>query len=165
MLAAVAAGTTAVYPGSPTDLLETDSTTQKYLQSGVNGAGKIFPAKTTSVPGSLLLIIEPEYLEFTTDTELLPIIYESVDGDWESVVQAEPPEGFVATPGAMTAEVITSDVEAVQFTVKDIGSAWTHTKVTHRLRHNGRNITIESRPAMINRQPPRPPQPPRGGGR
>ena len=156
---------TAVYPGSPTDLLAPGSTTQKYLQAGTNGAGKTFPAKTTSVPGSLLLIIEPEYLEFTSDTELLPIIYESVDGDWSSVVQTDPPEGFVASPGALSADVSTSTMEAVQFTVHDVGSAWTFTRIRHQLRHNGRTITVESRPAMINKQRPKPPAPPRGGGR
>jgi len=144
---------TAVYPGSPTDLLAPGSTTQKYLQAGTNGAGKTFPAKTTSVPGSLLLIIEPEYLEFTSDTELLPIIYESVDGDWSSVVRTDPPEGFVASPGALSADVSTSTMDAVQFTVQDIGSAWTFTRVTHHLRHRGREITVSVDTPMVNRKP------------
>ena len=66
---------------------------------------------------------EPEYLEFTSETELLPIIYESVDGTWDAVVKVAPPEGFVASPGALQADVATSQIDAVQFTVKDVGSA------------------------------------------
>jgi PKD repeat protein len=153
-----------VYPGSPTDVLTANTTTQKYLQAGTNGAGKTFPMKTTSVPGSLLLIAEPEYLEFTSDTELLPVIYESIDGDWGSNIQVDVPEGFVATPGTLQADVTTGTTDVTQFNVKDIGSDWTHTTVTHRLKHKGRNITVTSQTPMINRQPPRPPQPPRGGG-
>jgi len=43
------------------------------------------------------VISEPAYFEFTDSTELLPVIYESVDGDWQSQIQADVPEGFVAT--------------------------------------------------------------------
>ncbi|MBI4458941.1 MAG: hypothetical protein HY648_02640 [Acidobacteria bacterium] len=107
--------------GSPTDVLATDSTTNKYLQVIQNGAGKIVPAKTTEVPGSLLLI-------------------------------AEPPEGFVSTPGALTADVSTSSLEAVQFTITDVGSSWTSARVTHRLRHKGRAITVVTEHPMVNRQ-------------
>ena len=141
-----------VYTGSPTDPLATGSITQKYLQVVMNGAGKIEPAKTTAVPGSLLLIVEPEYMEFTSDTELFPIVYESVDGDWSSVVQADVPEGFVANPGALSADVTTSSIDAVQFTVKDVGSSWTSTRVTHHLKHKGKDITVTTDHPMVNKQ-------------
>lgn len=141
-----------VYVGSPTDPLSANSVTQKFLQVIKNANGKIIPANTTAVPGSMLLIVEPAYLEFTSDTELLPIVYESVDGAWSDVVQANPPEGFVSTPGALTVDVTTSQLKAVQFTVKDVGSAWTYTKITHRLKHKGQDKVITHNIGMVNKQ-------------
>ena len=67
----------------------------------------------------------------------------------------DPPEGFVASPGALQADVSTNQIGAVQFTVKDVGSAWTSTKITHQLKHNGKNITIVHEPKMINKQVPK----------
>ena len=61
----------------------------------------------------------------------------------------------MASPGALQADVATSQIDAVQFTVKDVGSAWTSTKITHQLKHNGKNITITSEPKMINKQGPK----------
>jgi hypothetical protein len=141
-----------VYIGSPTDVLAAGSTTKKYLQVIKNGAGKVIPATTTEVPGSLLLIAEPAYLEFTSDQELLPIVYESVDGVWDAMVQADPPEGFVSNPGALSTEVIDSTLKVVQFTIKDIGSSWTSTKVTHHLKHKGKDIKITSSMKMVNKR-------------
>ena len=68
------------------------------------------------------MISEPAYFEFTDSTELLPVIYESVDGDWQSQIQADVPEGFVATPGTMNTSVTTSQTDVTQFTVVDVGS-------------------------------------------
>ena len=66
-----------------------------------------------------------------------------------TVVTAEPPEGFVTNPGAVTVSVDTSLESAAQFTIKDVGSAWTNTKLTHRIRHKGKETTIVSTPRMI----------------
>lgn len=141
-----------VYVGSSTDPLTANSTTQRFLQVIKNASGKSMPATTTAVPGSLLLIVEPAYLEFTNDTELLPIVFESIDGTWSDVVQANPPEGFVSTPGALTVDVSTSQLKAVQFTVKDVGSAWTFTKITHRIKHKGQDRVITHNMSMVNKQ-------------
>jgi uncharacterized repeat protein (TIGR02543 family) len=141
-----------VYVGSPTDQLAAGGSTQKYLQVIKNAAGKILPATTTEVPGSLLLIIEPAYLEFTSDQELLPIVYESVEGVWNAMLQADPPEGFISNPGALSTEVIDSSLKALQFTIRDVGSSWTSTRLTHHLRHKGRDTTITSNSKMVNKQ-------------
>ena len=109
----------------------------------------------TEVPGSLLLIAEPQYIDFTTDTELVPIIYESVEGLWEANVQLDVPEGFVATPATLPADVTTGTIDVEQFAVKDIGSDWSQTGITHRLKHKGKDIVIKSQAKMINRQPPK----------
>jgi hypothetical protein len=145
-------GTTAIYLGSPSDNLATGSLTQKYLQAIQNNSGKILPANTTAVPGSLLLITEPDYLEFTSDLEYLPIVYESIEGDWDISTKVDPPEGFVSVPGALATEVTDSAINTLQFTIKDIGSDWTFSKITHRLRHKGKTIIVKSQTAMINLQ-------------
>ena len=142
-----------VYVGSPTDPLPSGSVTQKYLQIIKNANDKLVPATTTAVPGSTLLIAEPAYLEFTSDTELLPFVYESVDGVWSAIVKADAPEGFVSNPGALSVDVSTSQLKAVQFTVKDVGSSWTTTKVTHQLKHNGNDKTVTVNIGMLNRKP------------
>jgi hypothetical protein len=141
-----------VYPGRPRDPLATGSTTRIYLEEIKNASGRIAAAKTTEVPGSLLLITEPACLEFTGTQELYPIVYESVEGDWSVVVKADPPEGFVSTPGALTTDVVPDQVRTLQFTITDVGSHWTSTRVTHRLRHNGRDIEVVSEAGMVNRQ-------------
>jgi len=103
------------------------------------------------------VISEPAYFEFTDSTELLPVIYESVDGDWQSQIQADVPEGFVATPGTMkmNTSVTTSQTDVAQFTVVDVGSDWSYTTVTHRLKHKGKNMTIVHKAKMSNKQPPK----------
>lgn len=141
-----------VFVGNPTGPLASDSVTQAYLQVIQNANGKAVPAKTTAVTGSLLLIIEAEYLEFTSDRELLPVIYESVDGYWSATVQADPPEGFVSTPGAVQLEVNTSGTDVAQFTIRDVGSSWTSTRVTHHLKHNGNTKTVVTEHRMINKR-------------
>jgi Tol biopolymer transport system component len=143
---------TAFYVGSPTDPLTTGSVTQKHLQIVQNGAGKNMAAKTTVVFGSLLIVTEPECLEFTSDQELMPIIYESIEGDWKVTVHAETPEGFVSNPGAISADIPDSTLQAVQFTVKDVGSSWTTTKLTHNIKHKGKDITLTSQTRMVNKK-------------
>jgi len=89
---------TTVYPGTKTSIVKPGLLKpEKNLKVSVDGNGKIHPMSSTEVEGTLLVISEPAYFEFTDSTELLPIIYESVDGDWQSQIQADVPEGFVAT--------------------------------------------------------------------
>jgi hypothetical protein len=145
-------GTTNIYVGSPVELPTTGSSTKKYFQAIQNANGKVLPAITSAIPGSLLLIAEPAYIEFTESEELFPVICESVDGEWDVRINLDPPEGFVSIPGSLSTEVITSDMSAVQFTVQDIGSSWTHTKVTHKIKHNGQDKEVICNPSMINKQ-------------
>lgn len=145
-------GTTDVYPGSPTDPLPPNSLTQKDLQVIKNAAGKIMAATTTAIPGSLLLIAEPEVLEFTSDQEYLPIVYESVEGEWAITAQVEPSEGFISTPNQLSVSVSDSTEQAVQFSIRDVGSSWTFTRTTHRIKHAGRNITAVYDAGMVNKQ-------------
>ena len=83
------------------------------------------PAKSKRFTGSDLLVIEPEYVEWSSDTELYPFVFDSV-GDWDVTTSVTPPEGFVSDYDALSATV-DSDVKAVQFTITDVGSKWVPT--------------------------------------
>ena len=50
---------------------------------------------------------------------------------------------------------MTSEIDVEQFTVKDVGSDWSYTGITHRLKHKGQNITIVHKAKMSNKQPPK----------
>ena len=100
-------------------------------------------AKCRIFKGSELIVIEPEYVEWDSDSELYPIVFDSV-GDWTVTTSVTPPEGFVADNESLSAEV-TNEVEAVQFTITDVGSKWVPTKFTHKIKHKKqKEITFTS---------------------
>jgi hypothetical protein len=94
--------------------------------------GKKSPGKTKKVTGSELIIVEPEYVEWTSEQELYPFAFESI-GDWNVAVSVAPPEGFVADQESLSEE-IPSALKAIQFTITDVGSSWKPTEVKARLR-------------------------------
>lgn len=116
---------------------------KKHLQQIVKADGKKVPGKTSRRTGSELLVIEPEYLEWSGTEELYPFVFESL-GDWQVTTSVTPPEGFVADYQSLSEEV-TSEVEAIQFTITDVGSDWIPTEVQHAVEHNGRREILLSR--------------------
>jgi len=115
----------------------------KYLKVIVKSDNKKVPAKTTRQTGSELLIIEPEYVEWDGTQELYPFVFESI-GDWDVTTSVSPPEGFVADYESLTEEV-TDELEAVQFTITDVGSKWVGTEVIYDLKHKDKKIKIQSK--------------------
>ena len=97
--------------------------------------------KTRRLTGSELLITQPEYIEWDSSEELYPFIFES-EGEWGVTTTVEPPEGFVADQDALSATV-DNELEAVQFTVTDIGSDWVETGVTYPIAHTNNTNTIQ----------------------
>ena len=116
---------------------------QKHLQQIVKADGKKVPGKTSRRKGSELLVIEPEFIEWSGQQELYPFVFEAV-GDWEVSTAVAPPEGFVSDYDAL-AEQVVNEVEAVQFTITDIGSDWVPTEAKHTVSHGGRRQVILSR--------------------
>ena len=116
---------------------------QKHLQQIVKADGKKVPGKTSRRTGSEVLVIEPEFIEWTGSQELYPFVFETV-GDWEVTTAVTPPEGFVSDYDVL-AELVVNEVEAVQFTITDIGSDWVPTEAKHTVSHNGRRQVILSR--------------------
>ena len=118
-------------------------TKQKHLQQIIKSNGKKMPGKTTKRTGSELLIIEPEFVEWTGTEELYPIIFESAE-EWETTTSVTPPEGFVSDYDNLS-EVVIDEIEAVQFTITDVGSEWVPTGTTYTVEHNGRREIVHSR--------------------
>jgi hypothetical protein len=129
--------------GVPSGNLACGDHAQKYLQEIVKADGKTVPATTSIRTGSRLLIIEPEVVEWTSAVELYPVIFES-EGDWTAEATVAPPEGFVADYSSLSAQV-TDELEAVQFTLTDVGSDWVPTEIQKVLRHKGRREILLSR--------------------
>jgi DNA-binding beta-propeller fold protein YncE len=122
-------------------------TTRKYLQQLVTAEGQTHPGKTTRRTGSELLIIEPEYVEWTSTEQLYPIVLESV-GDWNVTTSVAPPEGFASDYDSLSANVV-DEVASVQFTITDVGSEWVPTELEHMIHHGGRREVVLSRVGVM----------------
>ncbi len=105
--------------------------------------GKKIPGKTTKKTGSELLITEPEFVFWDTTNELYPFVFETI-GDWGVVTSVDPPEGFVADHDSLSANV-NNEIDAVQFTITDVGSKWEETEVTYKIKHSKMQETIKSK--------------------
>ena len=98
-----------------------------------------------------MLIVSPASMVFSDSVELLPVVYESVEGSWDVSVEPTPPYGFYATPGtALSTSVTDSTISSVQFSIADTGSDWTFTKLTHTIQHKGAQRMAYSSPKMVN---------------
>ena len=133
----------AIYPGVSVGDIIPGTVVNKYLQVIKKVDNKTLPGKYKKITGSELLVIEPEYVEWSGTQELYPFIFESI-GDWDLSVSVTPPEGFVADYSNLEANVDTT-VKALQFTITDIGSKWVSTEVNYTIKHKGRTHKIDSK--------------------
>ncbi len=106
-------------------------------------SGKTVPSSWKKRSGSVLLIVQPEYVEWDGTTAEYPFVFDTV-GDWTVTTAVTPPEGFVADETALTADV-NSEIEAVQFTITDVGSDWVSTDVEYEVKHKGKTEKIKSK--------------------
>jgi hypothetical protein len=132
-----------IYPGVSVGAIDAGSIVNKYLQAILTANGNILPATYQRFTGSELLLIEPEYVEWSESQELYPFVFES-SGDWSVTTSVAPPEGFVADQESLSTEV-NSTSTALQFTVADIGSKWVSTKAKHKIKHKGKTLNVESK--------------------
>lgn len=127
---------TQVIAGVSSGDIQAGETVQKFIQVIVRADGSSVPAKTTKKNGSVLYIIEPEYIEWDSEEELYPFVFDS-EGDWGVTVNIELPEGFISDHDSLSAE-INSDYVALQFTLTDTGSCWhCGTGIDMEIAHNG----------------------------
>jgi hypothetical protein len=97
--------------------------------------GKVVPGAQAEFFGSYLNIVQPEYMDWTEETEQYPFVMVA-QGDWDVSTSIAPPSGFVPDESSQ-AVMVADTVTAVQFTLTDVGSDWTETGVTHVINHNG----------------------------
>ena len=142
IIGAYTADSSTIYAGVSVGAVDLTGVKKKYIQIINKVDNKKVAGKYKKFTGSELLIIEPEYVEWSGDTELYPIILAS-EGDWAVSVAIEPPEGFVADHEALS-EVVNSTIGAVQFTVTDVGSKHVHTKTKFKITHKGKTQNVES---------------------
>lgn len=121
----------------------TDRTIEKNLMVMEKSTGKKMAGKTSRLKGSLLLITEPEFVVWDSDQEQYPVVFESV-GEWDVETAVVPPEGFVSDQKTLDADVV-NELEAVQFTITDVGSRWEETEVNFKIKHNKKTKKIKSK--------------------
>jgi parallel beta-helix repeat protein len=132
-----------IFPGVSASDLACGQDMKKYIQVIEKSTGEKVPAKYTKKTGSELLIIEPEYIEWDSTSELYPFVFDSI-GDWNVTTAVYPPEGFVTDHEALYEEVL-SELEALQFNITDVGSEWVDTIVTHEIKHKGKKEKVHSK--------------------
>ena len=128
---------------TPTPILKKLKILEVTKTTSPGQAKKLLAGKTRRERGSDLLITEPEFVTWESTEELYPFVFESV-GDWTVTTSVTPPEGFVADHVVLTAEV-DNEMEAVQFTIVDVGSKWEETEVTFDINHKGKKKKIKSK--------------------
>ncbi len=109
--------------------------------------GKRMAAKCRRWTGSDLLVAEPDLMVWDEIEQEYPFGLESV-GDWGVAVTVEPPEGFIADTDSLATEV-NSEIEALQFTVTEVGSDLVPTKTTLEISHKGATQRIDSKVGIL----------------
>ncbi len=117
-------------------------TQREHLRQIVLANGRRTPGRCWFLTGSELLIVEPEYVIWDDVEQPYPFVLDAL-GDWVVTVSVEPPEGFVADHDELT-EDVESTLEAVQFTITEVGSDLVPTRTSFDVLHNGRRIKIDS---------------------
>jgi len=121
----------------------TDLPIEQHLMVMEKFNGKKVAGKTTRLKGSELLITEPEFVVWDSDQEPYPFVFESV-GEWSVETAVAPPKGFVADNDALDADVA-NELEAVQFTITDVGARWDETEVRFKIKHKKKTHKIKSK--------------------
>lgn len=113
-----------------------------HVKQVVCHSGRRYPCRTTRYTGSELLVAEPEFVVWDEPVQAYPYVLESI-GDWGVTATITPPEGFVADFPQLSTQV-TNELEAVQFTVTEVGSDLVPTKTSFKIRHKGQLRTLRS---------------------
>ncbi len=122
--------------------LECGEVMRKHLQQIVTSQGRKLAGKTTGPTGSGLLITGPEFVVWDDTKQLYPFIFEAI-GTWGVTAGVAPPDGFVSDADSLSA-VVSNGIEAVQFTITEVGGEPVPTETTFDLFHMGGRRLVES---------------------
>lgn len=92
--------------------------------------------------GSELIMVEPDEVVWDGEEQSYPFVFDS-EGDWDVTVSVEPPEGFVSDYDELSEEV-DNDLEAVQFSITEVGSDLVPTQTRFEVLHHGQRHVIKS---------------------
>jgi hypothetical protein len=112
--------------------------------------GKCVPAHEDEDWGTHLLVVSPDYMDWTGTVEQYPFIIEA-EGTWQVTTSITPPDGFVPDTSQLSTTV-TDDTSGMQFTLTDVGSSWTQVGVTHNIVHKGKKIKHVANVKMFDRK-------------
>lgn len=111
---------------------------------------KTVPCHEEEEWGTHLVIVEPDYMDWSSTVEQYPFILEA-EGDWTVTTSIQPPEGFVPDVEQLSETVVDGD-SAMQFTLTDVGSSWTEVGVTHNITHKGKKTKHVKKIKMYDRK-------------
>jgi hypothetical protein len=130
---------------------------EKHLNVTVDGNGKIHSMRSRPIEGTPLVISVPAYLDSSSTSLLVPIVYESIDGNWQAKIDIAPPEGFVAGMSSVQLQGSTGDTDVAQIELTGAGSESFITGLKHVIRYRGQTIDLQMYLEMDGRQKiPRP---------
>jgi hypothetical protein len=115
--------------------------------------GKVAPCGDDEDWGTHLVIVSPDYVDWTSTVERYPFVIEA-EGTWDVTTAITTPEGFVADASELSAS-ITDDSGGLQFTLTDVGSSWTGVSVTHNIVHKGKKIKHTRSVKMFDKKKPK----------
>jgi hypothetical protein len=125
-------------------------TDKDWVQGGVlleemrvvqKSSGSKVPGKTTRLSGSDFLITEPEFIEWNSNAEAFPFVFEAV-GKWQVTTSITPPSGKVDNKSLATD--VTDGMKAVQF-VANAGTKWVETIAQMTVSHGKTSYKITDR--------------------
>ncbi len=128
--------------GHPVFGLQCGDVRKANLRLIITPRGKRLAAKIRRFSGSELIVSEPDMMIWDDVEQEYPYGLES-EGEWGVTVTVEPPEGFIADNESLSATVAT-EMDALQFTVTEVGSDLVPTRTTLNITHDGERIDIDS---------------------
>ena len=116
---------------------------EKHLKVAVDGNGKLHPMRSRLIEGTPLVVSVPAYTVFTGATELIPIVYESIDRDWQAKINSVPPDGFFVDKSFLELQGGNGETEIVQIEVTGADAGVSTTALTHTITFQGKSIDVQ----------------------
>jgi hypothetical protein len=135
------------YLGRSARGVECGETLVRHLRLLITSDGTRIAARISRYTGSELLIAEPDMMIWDETEQKYPFGFEST-GDWGVSVTVAPPEGFVSDHDELS-EDVQDEIDAVQFTVTEVGSDLVPTQTSFVITHNGRRQVVNSNVGIL----------------
>ena len=140
----------ALYSGKQVNNLKANQERDVKLRKVRLYNGHVVPCGDDEDWGTHLVIVTPDYMDWTDSVEMYPFIMEA-EGEWQVTTSITPPEGFVPDVPEISTTVVDADV-ATQFVLTDVGSTWSEVGVTHNILHKGKKIKHVRKMKMFDRK-------------